>query len=261
MSESINMKDVVKEKYAEIASTGSSCCGSNEKVVDYTMFQDDYSKFAGYVADADMGLGCGVPTEHAGIKEGDTVLDLGCGAGNDVFIARTKVGKTGRVIGVDMTQEMIDKANRNKEKLGFQNVEFKLGEIEQLPIEKEVIDVALSNCVLNLVPNKKSAFSEIFRVLKPGAHFCISDIVIIGDLPKGLKESAEMYAGCVSGALQKEEHLGIMEQVGFKNIEIKKTKTIELPDKVLHEFLNKEEITEFRKNKIGVFSITVVGEK
>lgn len=261
MSESINMKDVVKEKYAEIASTGSSCCGSNEKVVDYTMFQDDYSKFAGYVADADMGLGCGVPTEHAGIKEGDTVLDLGCGAGNDVFIARTKVGKTGRVIGVDMTQEMIDKANRNKEKLGFQNVEFKLGEIEQLPIEKEVIDVALSNCVLNLVPNKKTAFSEIFRVLKPGAHFCISDIVIIGDLPKGLKESAEMYAGCVSGALQKEEYLGIMEQVGFKNIEIKKTKTIELPDKVLHEFLNKEEITEFRKNKIGVFSITVVGEK
>lgn len=261
MSESINMKDVVKEKYAEIASTGSSCCGSNEKVVDYTMFQDDYSKFAGYVADADMGLGCGVPTEHAGIKEGDTVLDLGCGAGNDVFIARAKVGKTGRVIGVDMTQEMIDKANRNKEKLGFQNVEFKLGEIEQLPIEKEVIDVALSNCVLNLVPNKKTAFSEIFRVLKPGAHFCISDIVIIGDLPKGLKESAEMYAGCVSGALQKEEYLGIMEQVGFKNIEIKKTKTIELPDKVLHEFLNKEEITEFRKNKIGVFSITVVGEK
>lgn len=263
MSELINMKDVVKEKYAEIAvkNTSCGCCGTNEKVVDYTMFQDDYSKFEGYVADADMGLGCGVPTEHAGIKEGDTVLDLGCGAGNDVFVARTKVGKTGKVIGVDMTQEMIDKANRNKEKLGLKNIEFKLGEIEQLPINNDVIDVVISNCVLNLVPDKKGAFSEIYRVLKEGAHFCISDIVLVGDLPEGLRKSAEMYAGCVSGALQESEYLGIINEIGFKNIEIKSRKTIELPDELLNEYLNETEIEEFRKNKTGIFSITVVGRK
>lgn len=263
MSENTNMKKVVKEKYAEIAvkNTSCGCCGTNEKVVDYTMFQDDYSKIAGYVAEADMGLGCGVPTEHAGIKEGDTVLDLGCGAGNDVFVALTKVGKTGKVIGVDMTQEMIDKAKRNKEKLGFKNVEFKLGEIEQLPIEKEVIDVILSNCVLNLVPDKKSAFSEIYRVLKPGAHFCISDIVLVGNLPDGLRRSAEMYAGCVSGALQKDDYIGIMEEIGFNNIEIKKSKAIELPDELLKEYLSEDEIAEFRENETGIFSITVVGYK
>lgn len=263
MSQLTNMKDVVKEKYAEIAVKNTSCCcsGTNEKVVDYTMFQDDYSKFEGYVADADMGLGCGVPTEHAGIKEGDTVLDLGCGAGNDVFVARTKVGKTGKVIGIDMTQEMIDKANRNKEKLGLKNIEFKLGEIEQLPINNDVIDVVISNCVLNLVPDKKAAFSEIYRVLKEGAHFCISDIVLVGDLPDGLRKSAEMYAGCVSGALQESEYLGIINEIGFKNIEIKSRKTIELPDELLNEYLNATEIEEFRKNKTGIFSITVVGQK
>lgn len=263
MSELVNVKDVVKEKYAEIAvkNTSCGCCGTNEKVVDYTMFQDDYSKFEGYVADADMGLGCGVPTEHAGIKEGDTVLDLGCGAGNDVFVARTHVGKSGKVIGVDMTQEMIDKANRNKEKLGLKNIEFKLGEIEQLPINKEVIDVVISNCVLNLVPDKKAAFGEIYRVMKKGANFCISDIVLVGDLPEGLRKSAEMYAGCVSGALQESEYLGIIDEIGFKNIEIKSRKTIELPDALLNEYLNETELEEFRKNKIGIFSITVVGQK
>lgn len=263
MSELTNMKDVVKEKYAEIAvkNTSCGCCGTHEKVVDYTMFQDDYSKFEGYVADADMGLGCGVPTEHAEIKEGDTVLDLGCGAGNDVFVARTKVGKSGKVIGVDMTQEMIDKANRNKEKLGLENIEFKLGEIEQLPINNDVIDVVISNCVLNLVPDKKAAFSEIYRVLKEGAHFCISDIVLVGDLPDGLRKSAEMYAGCVSGALQESEYLGIIDEIGFKNIEIKTRKTIELPDELLNEYLNETEIEKFRKNKTGIFSITVVGQK
>lgn len=263
MSELINVKDVVKEKYAEIAvkNTSCGCCGTNEKVVDYTMFQDDYSKFEGYVADADMGLGCGVPTEHAGIKEGDTVLDLGCGAGNDVFVARTKVGKSGKVIGVDMTQEMIDKANRNKEKLGLKNIEFKLGEIEQLPINNDFIDVVISNCVLNLVPDKKAAFSEIYRVLKEGAHFCISDIVLVGDLPDGLRKSAEMYAGCVSGALQESEYLRIIDEIGFKNIEIKSRKTVELPDELLNEYLNETEIEKFRKNKTGIFSITVVGQK
>ena len=257
-----DIKEVVKEKYAEIARKESSCCcGSKEKIVDYTMFRDDYSKFAGYVADADLGLGCGVPTEHAGIKEGDTVLDLGSGAGNDVFIARTKVGKTGKVIGVDMTQEMIDKANRNKERLSLENIEFRLGEIEQLPIEKEVIDVVLSNCVLNLVPDKKTAFSEIYRVLKPGAHFCISDIVLVGSLPDGLKKSAEMYAGCVAGAWQKDDYIGSMVELGFNDIEIKRTKTIELPQNLLEQYLSTDEIEAFKESKTGIFSITVVGYK
>jgi ubiquinone/menaquinone biosynthesis C-methylase UbiE len=160
-----------------------------------------------------------------------------------------------------MTKEMIDKANRNNEKLGFTNVEFKLGEIEQLPIEQNVIDVVLSNCVLNLVPDKKAAFSEIYRVLKPGAHFCISDIVLIGDLPNGLKESAEMYAGCVSGALQQEDYLQIIEKTGFENIEIKSSKEIMLPDELLKNYLSAEEISEFRESKTGIFSITVVGYK
>ncbi len=258
-----NAKEIVKEKYAEIAKKESNCCcsGKNEKIVDYTIFQDDYSKFAGYVADADLGLGCGVPTEHAGIKEGDFALDLGCGAGNDVFIARTQVGKSGKVIGVDMTQEMIDKANRNKERLGLENVEFKLGEIEQLPVEQGVIDVVLSNCVLNLVPDKRAAFSEIYRVLKPGAHFCISDIVLIGFLPEGLRKSAEMYAGCVSGALQKQDYMNIIREAGFKQVEIKNTKTIGLPDELLSKYLSNDEINDFKRNEIGIFSITVVGYK
>jgi ubiquinone/menaquinone biosynthesis C-methylase UbiE len=263
MSNKSGMKEVVKNKYAEIVTQNTSCgCGCGDQAnVEFTNFQDDYSSFEGYNADADLGLGCGVPTEHAGMKKGDTVLDLGCGAGNDVFVARAKVGDEGKVIGVDMTSEMIDKANRNKEKLGLKNVEFRLGEIEQLPINKEVIDVVISNCVLNLVPNKEAAFSEIYRVLKPGAHFCISDIVLKGDIPKGLKESAEMYAGCVSGALQQDHYLRIIEQTGFKNIEIKSSKEIILPDELLKKYLSEKEIDEFRESKTGIFSITVVGYK
>lgn len=258
-----NMKEVVRQKYAEIAKTESSCgCGcSDGKVEDYTVFQEDYSKFAGYVKDADLGLGCGVPTEHAGIKEGDVVVDLGSGAGNDVFVARTLVGETGKVMGIDMTQEMIDKAEKNKVKLGLKNVEFRLGDIEQLPLDNEVTDVVISNCVLNLVPNKKAAFSEIHRILKPGGHFCISDIVIIGDLPEKIRKSAEMYAGCVSGALQKDEYLGIIKESGFRNIEIKAQNENELPDDILKEYMTDEEIAEFRKAEFGIYSITVVGYK
>lgn len=257
-----DMKNVVKKKYAEIAVNNTSCgCSSKQKIVDYTMFQDDYSILEGYALEADLGLGCGVPTEHAGIKEGDLVLDLGCGAGNDVFVAHSKVGKTGKVIGIDMTEEMINKANKNKGKLGVENVEFKLGEIESLPIKQEVVDVVLSNCVLNLVPDKKTAFLEIYRVLKHGAHFCISDIVLVGELPNGLLRSAEMYAGCVSGAMQKDEYIGLIKEVGFRDIEIKSTKTIEIPDDLLKKYLSKEEIVNFRENNIGIFSITVVGYK
>jgi ubiquinone/menaquinone biosynthesis C-methylase UbiE len=223
--------------------------------------QDGYDHLDGYVVDADLGLGCGVPTEYAGIKKGDTVVDLGSGAGNDVFVARSIAGDEGKVIGIDFTEEMIHKANANKFRTGFKNVEFKIGEIENIPLQNNAADVVISNCVLNLVPDKRKAFAEIFRILKPGAHFCVSDIVLKGELPVGLRKSAVMYAGCVAGALQQDEYLGIIEETNFKNIEIKRTKVIELPDEVLKEYLNYSEIQKFRNNKIGIFSITVVGYK
>lgn len=257
------IKEIVKEKYSEIAKKEnvSGCCGTSNKVIDYTIFSDDYTKLDGYVADADLGLGCGMPTEYAGIKKGDTVLDLGSGAGNDIFVARSLTGAEGKLIGVDFTEEMIAKANKNKQKTGFTNVDFRLGEIEDMPVDSDSVDVVISNCVLNLVPDKNKAFAEIYRVLKPGAHFCVSDVVLKGELPEGLKKSAAMYAGCVSGAMQLDDYVKVIKETGFKNVEIKKTKTIELPDDVLEEFLNKSEIQEFRKNDIGIFSITVVAYK
>ncbi|MCH7517144.1 MAG: arsenite methyltransferase [Bacteroidetes bacterium] len=260
------LKQMVKEKYGEIAESGSSCCGPTccgpkSKVVDYSIMQDDYTNLDGYVADADLGLGCGLPTEFAGIKEGDTVVDLGSGAGNDVFVARAIVGEKGKVIGLDFTQEMIDKANENKEKVGFTNVEFKLGGIEDIPLENDTADVVVSNCVLNLVPDKEKAFAEMYRIIKPNGHFCVSDIVLKGELPDELKKSAEMYAGCVSGAIQQADYLEIINNAGFKNVEIKKTKVIELPDDILKNYLSDEEMNIFKENKIGIFSITVVGYK
>ena len=202
-----------------------------------------------------------MPTEFANIKKGDTVVDLGAGAGNDVFVARAVTGEIGKVIGIDMTQEMIDKANENKAKLGYENVDFKLGEIESMPLEDNEADVVVSNCVLNLVPNKDKAFEEINRILKPGAHFCVSDIVLQGQLTEGLTKSAEMYAGCVAGALQKDDYLKSIENAGFTNIEIKKTKTIELPDALLKEYLSDSEVEEYKTNQVGIFSITVVATK
>ncbi len=257
------LKEVVKNKYAEIAvvNDGCGCCGTSSKVIDYSIMQDDYSEMDGYLKEADMGLGCGVPTEYAGIKQGDTVVDLGCGAGNDIFVARPYAGEDGKLIGIDFTQEMLDKANKNKAKLNADNVEFKLGEIENLPLDENFVDVILSNCVLNLVPDKERAFAEINRVLKKGGHFCVSDIVIKGDLPEKLKQSAEMYAGCVAGAIQQDDYLNIIKQSGFENIEIKRTKVIELPDEILTDYLTEDEIVTFRENNIGIFSITVVGYK
>ncbi|MBK7105009.1 MAG: arsenite methyltransferase [Ignavibacteriae bacterium] len=259
-----DVKQIVKEKYASIAIQESNCgcscgCGSDQNEVN--MIGDEYKNIDGHFEEADLGLGCGIPTEFAEIKINDTVLDLGSGAGNDVFIASKLVGPFGKVIGVDFTEEMIEKANQNKSKLNFTNVEFLLGEIESLPIENNFIDVVLSNCVLNLVPNKEKAFSEIYRVLKPGAHFCVSDIVTKGNLPDKLKKSAEMYAGCVSGAIQQNEYLEIIKLTGFENIEIKKSKVIELPNNILSEYLNEDEIQTFRKSEIGIFSITVIGKK
>ncbi len=262
-----NVKEIVKEKYGEIAKSSSSCCGpssccgSTNEIVGYTVMNDEYTHLEGYVADADLSLGCGLPTEFAGIKKGDTVIDLGSGAGNDVFVARAIVGEEGKVIGVDMTKEMIEKAEQNNSKLGYTNVEFRFGDIEDLPLADNLADVVVSNCVLNLVPDKQKAFSEIYRTLKPGAHFCVSDIVVKGELPPELKKSAEMYAGCVAGAIQQEDYLAIIKEAGFINTEIKKTKVIELPDEVLLQYQDKDQLQSYKSSGVGIFSITVVAEK
>ncbi len=259
------IKEIVKEKYGEIAKNPKSGCGcgcsSSNKVVDYSIVKDDYQDIEGYVAEADLGLGCGLPTEYAAIKKGDLVVDLGSGTGNDVFIARAIVGDEGKVIGIDMTEEMIDKAKHNNEKLGYKNVEFYLGEVENMPLENSIADVVVSNCVLNLVPDKQKAFSEIYRILKAGGHFCVSDIVINGELPASLKKSAEMYAGCVAGAIQQDEYLKIIRYTGFKNVLVKKTKVIELHDLILKNYLTETEINIYKKNGSGIFSITVTADK
>ncbi len=269
MKTSEELKNVVKEKYGEIAvstpqsgccGTTSSCCGDSSDV-EFVMIGDEYKNLNGYVADADLGLGCGVPTEFAEIKRGDTVVDLGSGAGNDVFVVRAIVGEEGKVIGIDMTEQMIEKANKNNAKLGYKNVEFKFGDIEAMPIEDNIADVIVSNCVLNLVPDKVKAFSEMYRILKPGAHFCVSDIVIQGELSKELQDSAAMYAGCVSGAINQEEYLNIINKAGFVNVEIQKSKRIELPLALLENYLTPEGINEYKANLKGIFSITVIGYK
>ncbi|GAB4345928.1 MAG: arsenite methyltransferase [Flammeovirgaceae bacterium] len=262
-----DLKAIVREKYSAIANQTlsqnlTSCCGAGGcGTVDYSIMSESYEGKEGYYAEADLGLGCGLPTEYADIQEGNTVLDLGSGAGNDCFVARSIVGEKGKVIGVDMTPIMIEKARKNAQKLGFNNVEFRLGEIENLPVETNSVDVVISNCVMNLVPNKKRAFAETFRVLKEGAHFSISDIVLKGELPKGLKEAAEMYAGCVSGATQKDEYIRIIENSGFQKITVQKEREILIPDDILRQFLDEKGLKEFKDRKIGIFSITVKAQK
>jgi len=257
------LKQIVKDKYASIAvapkDSSCGCCG--EKEIDYSVMSLDYSGKRGYVADADLKLGCGVPTEYAGIKEGDSVLDLGSGAGNDVFVTRAIVGESGSVTGLDFTDEMLAKAKRNNEKMGFSNVDFVKGDIENIPLPDNTFDVVISNCVLNLVPDKHRAYAEIKRILKPGGHFCISDIVLKGELPDDMREAASLYAGCVSGALQKEDYLDIVRQGGFDNIEVKSELLNDLPDEYLLEAVSQEAIDAYRKSGAGIYSITVVADK
>ena len=268
-TESTNkIKQSVKEKYAKISeqSEQAGCCGpsgccSPDSNVDYTIFSDDYSSLEGYNPNADLNLGCGLPTEFAKMKPGDTVVDLGSGAGNDAFVARQVVGESGRVIGLDMTEAMIQRATLNAIKLNFMNVDFVLGDIEEMPLDDNIADVVVSNCVLNLVPDKEKAFSETLRILKPGGHFSISDVVISGDLPAAIKEDAEMYAGCVAGAIDKNDYLGIVKNTGFINITVQKQKEIQLPDEVLLNYLSKDELQAFRNSDTGIYSITVYAEK
>ena len=269
MNNDSQIKQLVKEKYSEIANqpkdvNSGSCCGATSSCYGpdmYNIMADDYTKIDGYNPDADLGLGCGLPTEFAKIKEGDTVVDLGSGAGNDAFVARKLTGEKGKVIGIDFTEAMIARARDNAEKLGLNNVEFRQGDIEDLPVTANKADVIVSNCVLNLVPDKHKVFSEVFRVLKPGGHFSISDIVLEGVLPSKWKEVAEFYAGCVSGAIQKTEYLGIIEESGFKNITLQKDKTIVIPDTILADYLSAEEIAEYKKGSTRIASITVYAEK
>lgn len=268
MNNDAQLKEIVKQKYSEIALqekevNQSSCCGATSCCGDdvYNIMADDYTKLEGYNPDADLGLGCGLPTEFAKLKEGDTVIDLGSGAGNDAFVARKVVGEKGRVIGVDFTEAMISKARENADKLGFNNVEFRLGDIDDMPVTANKADVIVSNCVLNLVPNKHKVFSEIHRVLKPGAHFSISDVVLEGELPAKWKEVAEMYAGCISGAIQKKEYLNIIEEAGFTNITVQKDKPITVPDEILKTYFNEEEVAAFKNSNTRITSITVYAEK
>ena len=261
------IKEMVKQKYSEIAlqdqeTNASSCCGSGGCSTEvYNIMSDEYAHLEGYNPDADLKLGCGLPTEFAKIKPGDTVVDLGSGAGNDCFVARHETGVSGKVIGIDFTENMVDKARTNAEKLGFNNVEFRLGDIEKMPISSDVADVVVSNCVMNLVPDKPKAFAEVFRVLKAGGHFSISDIVLTGDLPEKIKNAAEMYAGCVASAILKDDYLKIIKEAGFKNLTLQKEKPIVIPTDILKQYLNEEEITAYNANKTNIYSITVYGEK
>ena len=264
-----DIKDIVRSKYDQIAKQSkteneSSCCGSGPSVCcgeDYSMFNDDYSQVEGYNEEADLGLGCGIPTDFAGLQEGQTVLDLGSGAGNDCFVARSIVGESGFVYGIDFSEEMLQKAESNLQKMGYGNMQFVKGDIEDMPFGENMMDVILSNCVLNLVPDKQKAFREMHRVLKTGGLFCVSDVVVLGELPESLQKDAEMYAGCVSGALQKDEYISAIEKAGFKGIDIHKQKAIIIPDDILLKYMREEELAHFKRSGKGVYSITVSAKK
>ncbi|SNV36005.1 Ubiquinone/menaquinone biosynthesis methyltransferase ubiE [Chryseobacterium taklimakanense] len=267
MNTNEEIKEMVKQKYSEIAlqdkdTNASSCCGAGGCSTEvYNIMSEDYDELSGYNPDADLGLGCGLPTNFAKIKEGDTVVDLGSGAGNDCFVARAETGVTGKVIGIDFTEAMIEKARMNAEKLGFNNVEFRQGDIEKIPMTSNVADVVVSNCVMNLVPDKPKTFGEVYRILKPGGHFSISDIVLVGELPDKIKNAAEMYAGCVASAIQKEDYLKIIKDAGFGNLMLQKEKAIIIPDDILKNYLNEDEIERYKNSESRIYSITVYAEK
>lgn len=253
MRSSDELKQLVKDKYNAIANGGDNCCGE----LSYSAIGESYKDVEGHVEDADLNLGCGLPVQHAGIKPGDTVVDLGSGAGNDAFVARAETGESGQVIGVDMAESMYAKAMANAAKLGFENVHFVLGEIEHTPLDNATADVVVSNCVFNLIPDKKAAFAETYRILKPGGHFSISDIVTRGEMPEDLRQKAELYAGCVSGAIEKEDYLAMIKEAGFESIHIMKEREIELPA----DITSAEERARMEEEGIGIYSITVNGTR
>lgn len=255
MNTKSEIKKAVRQKYAEIArgdataqKADSSCCGTGgcggSGVVDMALKYDDAERAA--IPDgADLGLGCGTPTAFADLKEGMTVLDLGSGAGIDCFVASKHVGPKGKVIGVDMTEAMIRKANENKSKADAGNVDFRLGEIESLPVDGNSVDRVISNCVINLVPDKEAAFKEIYRVLKPGGRFTISDIVIDGTVSEAERRDASLWAGCISGAIDRKEYIAIIERVGFRDVKVASEKQYDYT----------------LSSGGGMYSITVLGTK
>jgi arsenite methyltransferase len=265
------LKDKIKEVYsAVVQQPNTSCCGTSQAEVagsccgsstEQTDFSEAYSKLPGYLPEADFALGCGIPVAFAGIEKGQTVLDLGSGAGNDVFVARALVGGEGKVIGIDMTPAMVAKANANKQKLGYTNVEFILGEIENLPLEPATIDTVISNCVINLVPDKAAAFREIYKVLKAGGHFSISDVVLTGRLTSGMEGIVALYAGCISGAMEKNAYLATIAAAGFREISIKKERVITLPDSFLLQHLSEQKVADYRASGVQLLSITVNATK
>ena len=267
MENELKIKEIVKKTYGKIATVNiqeedsccskSCCCTSKNN----NMMAENYTGLDGYNPDADLGLGCGLPTKFAKIKKGDTVIDLGSGAGNDCFVARAEVGDTGKIIGIDFTPEMIEKAKNNAKKRGFTNVEFIQGDIDNIPLESDLADVIVSNCVLNLVPNKKAVFDEIYRVLKPNGHFSISDIILTGDLPDEIKSAVEMYAACITGAINKKDYLKNIEETGFKNIIIQKEVTIDLPEDFMKNNFSENTIKAYNENPNIIKSITVYAEK
>lgn len=268
MKDNQNLKELVKQRYSELALNADGlkgcCCGRNPMVPSkkvFTIMSEDYSNLKGYEPDADLGVGCGLPTQYANINNGDTVVDLGSGAGNDCFIARAEVGENGKVIGIDFSPQMIAKARNNALKRGYTNVEFVEGDIENMPLEDNTADVVVSNCVLNLLPQKDIIFKEIYRVLKPGGHFCISDVVLNGIFPKEFTDNAAMYAGCIASAIQKDEYLKEIEKADFMDIRIQRTKTVLIPDEVLLEHLDEDTIRKYKSGNVGIYSITVTGRK
>ena len=221
------IKKIVRDGYAKAVTQKTSCC-STSSCCGSTSKAKDMSKTVGY-SDAEMnavpeganlGFGCGNPVALASLKEGDVVLDLGSGAGFDAFLSAQRVGKTGRVIGVDMTPEMVAKAKENAKKGEYSNVEFRLGEIEKLPVEDNSIDVIISNCVINLSLDKKAVFKEAFRVLKTGGRLMVSDLVLVKELPEAIKESVEAYVGCLAGAIRKGEYLKYITMAGFREVKV-----------------------------------------
>jgi SAM-dependent methyltransferase len=282
MEDKNQIKKVVRENYANIAKEKSSCCGplgqdnssfdSNRSCCGDTKSKtaSDVSKIIGYsdseLADlpegANLGLGCGNPVALASIKEGETYLDLGSGAGIDCFLAAKKVGKTGKAIGVDMTPEMIHKARQNAESSNIENVEFRLGEIEHLPVADNSVDIITSNCVINLSPDKKAVFEDAFRVLKPGGRLMISDIVLVKELPQVILDSIEAYVGCVAGAMLKDDYLGLVKEAGFKDIQIA-GETTTSPDMWLNDTLAQSIMVQLNlsKEEVKEFSTSIVSLK
>jgi len=263
MEQTIQLKETVKQKYAAIAKGEETCCADTGCCDggEYSVMAESYETIKGYEKEADLNLGCGLPTQHANIQSGNIVLDLGSGAGNDCFVARDIVGEQGFVYGLDFTEEMNTLARKNKQKLGYTNMEFVQGDIEEMPFENDKVDVIVSNCVMNLVPDKQKAYQEVHRVLKPGGHFCISDIVYSGTMPEGFLKQAELYAGCVTGASEKQNYMQIIEQAGFKNIQIKKERLIDLPDTILKQNLTESQVNDYKNNIQGLFSVTVYATK